>query len=109
MRRLIENMMTWFGVSEERLKAQLEIPTPIGKTLYWDYYSYVKTHPVDKWSTPTAILYGEKDTLSEYDRVAAFSGRFGCNMTVMEDGEHYFHTDEQLAFLRNWLKETAIF
>jgi len=108
MRRLIENMMTWFGISEEKLKAQLEIPTPIGKTLYWDYYSYVKTHPVDKWSTPTAILYGEKDTLSEYDRVAAFSGRFGCNMTVMEDGEHYFHTDEQLAFLRNWLKETGL-
>jgi len=106
MRRLIENMMEWFDISEEKLKAQQEIPTPIGKTLYWDYYSYVKAHPVDKWNVPTAILYGGKDDLSEYDRVAPFSSRFGCAMTIMEGGEHYFHTHKQLAFFRNWLKET---
>lgn len=106
MRRLIENMMKWFDISEERLKAQQEIPIPIGKILYWDYYSYVKTHPVDKWNTPTAILYGKRDDRSEYERAASFSSRFGCGMTVMEDGEHYFHTDRQLAFLRSWLKGT---
>lgn|GEM_PF-1975273 len=59
-----------------------------------------------EWNTPTVILYGEKDDLSEYDRVASFSSRFASELTVMEDGDHYFHTYEQLAFLRNWLKET---
>lgn len=27
------------------------------------------------------------------------------NLTVMENGEHWFHTDEQLAFLDIWMKE----
>ena len=34
-----------------------------------------------------------------------FVRRFGCGLTVMEDGEHWFHTPEQLDFLREW--ETA--
>jgi hypothetical protein len=24
---------------------------------------------------------------------------------VMEEGEHWFHTDEQMRFLDNWIKE----
>jgi len=37
MERIIQNMMTWFSVSEERLQAEQKIATPIGQTLYWDY------------------------------------------------------------------------
>lgn len=32
----------------------------------------------------------------------AFAARFHCDLTVMEAGEHWFHTEEQLAFLRQW-------
>ncbi|MDL2288230.1 alpha/beta hydrolase [Oscillospiraceae bacterium OttesenSCG-928-F05] len=105
MRRLIENMMSWFDVTPALLEAEGEIPTPMGKTLYWDYYRYVRDHPVDKWPIPTAILCGERDGVSEYDRVSAFASRFGAELTVMKDGEHFFHTDAQLAFFRRWLRE----
>ncbi|HEX3011905.1 MAG TPA: alpha/beta hydrolase, partial [Syntrophomonadaceae bacterium] len=50
MERIINNMMKWFNVSEDKLKADQEVETPIGQTLYWDYYCYVKSHPVDTWS-----------------------------------------------------------
>jgi uncharacterized protein len=105
MERIIKGMMTWFNVSEEKLKAEKEVSTPIGQTLYWDYYQYVKSHPIDTWKSPTAILYGSDDNLCEFDVVSAFSDRFHCELSVMEHGEHYFHTEEQLQFFRQWLQE----
>jgi pimeloyl-ACP methyl ester carboxylesterase len=104
MLRIIENMMQWFGVSEERLKAEQEISTPIGKTLYWNYYQYVKANPIAEWNIPTSILYGENDEVSEFDMVSGFARKFHCDLTVMDKGEHFFHTDEQLAFFGNWLE-----
>lgn len=105
MKRIIDNMMVWFNISENRLKAEKEIKTPIGETLYWEYYSYVKKHPITAWDSPTSILYGSKDNVCEYDVVSEFSKRFGCSLEVMDNGEHYFHTEEQLKFLNKWLKE----
>lgn len=102
MARIIRNMMTWFDVSEERLRREGEIETP-AQTLYWDYYQYVLEHPVE-WNVPTAILYGGADELCEYEYVKAFAGRSHADMTVLEGGEHYFHTDAQLSFLRQWLQ-----
>lgn len=106
MLRVIENMMTWFSVSESRLQQEKQIETPIGQTLYWDYYSYVKAHPVLHWSTPTHVLYGEKDELSEYAFVSRFSQHFNCTLEVMEDGEHYFHTLGQLRYFKQWLQKS---
>lgn len=106
MQRLIRNMMTWFQVSEEQLKTEKEIATPIGQTLYWDYYCYVMEHPVTVWDTPTAVLYGVHDDTCEMDTIVAFVERFHGELTIMEEGEHYFHTEEQLSFFRKWCINT---
>ena len=105
MERIINNMMTWFSISKNRLKTEKEVSTPIGQTLYWDYYCYVKEHPIVAWNNRTSILYGSEDNLCEFDVVSMFAKRFDCDLQVMEHGEHYFHTEEQLQFLRQWLKK----
>ena len=105
MERVINNMMTWFNVSEDKLKTEKEIETPIGQTLYWDYYCYVKAHPIDTWSIQTAILYGSEDNISEFDVVSEFVKRYNCKLQVLERGEHYFHTEEQLDYFRQWLSK----
>lgn len=105
MERLIQNMMTWFSVSEQRLQAERKIETPIGQTLYWDYYQYVKANPITHWQTPTSILYGSADNLCEQEVVDQFSKRFGCHLSVLDGGEHFFHTPEQLAFYERWLAQ----
>lgn len=105
MERIIENMMAWFNVSEDRLEAEKEIGTPIGQTLYWDYYCYVKSHPIETWSCSSDILYGSNDNLSEYRVVSEFANRYQCQLNIMEDGEHYFHTEEQLHYFRRWLRD----
>ena len=79
-----------------------------GQKLYWDYYCYVKSNPVDIWNVPTSILYGSKDNVCEYGVISKFTESFDCNLTVMEDGEHYFHTKEQLEFLDEWLEKSIL-
>ena len=106
MERIIRNMMQTFGISEQRLETEKEIPTPAGQSLNWDYFQYVISHPISVWNTPTSILYGSADFLCEGDAVKAFADKFGCTLKILENGEHYFHTEEQLAFFRQWLKNT---
>lgn len=103
MRRLIENMMMWFQITEEQLQKEQTIPTPVGQTLYWDYYSYVKEHPVNRWDVPTFILYGEKDDLCERDTITAFADQFSCHLRTVPESEHYFHTPEDLRMLKEWI------
>lgn len=105
MERLIYDMMTWAQVTEEELQRRGEIPTDFGETLSWEYLSYVRAHPI-KWAVPTAILYGDKDNLTSLGTVTAFAEETGATLTVMPGGEHWFHTEEQLAFLDEWFKRS---
>ena len=104
MERLIENMMSIFNVSEDRLMAEKEIILPIGQKLYWDYYCFVREHSVNFWNTHTAILYGENDDICEFAIIKDFVGMFGCDLTVMQGAEHYFHTTDQLEYFKQWIK-----
>lgn len=104
MDHLIGNMMKWSGVTEERLEKERIIPTAFGETLSWEYLSYVREHRITKWDAPTSILYGTADNLTERETVDAFAHGFGCNLTVMDGGEHWFHTPEQLKVLEKWTK-----
>ena len=105
MERLIRNMMLWNGITEEMLEAEKDISISNGPALSWDYFSYVKAHPIEHWDKQTAILYGSKDNISEKGAVTAFCLKFGCKLTVLENGEHFFYTPEQLSFYRKWLIE----
>lgn len=104
---LIENMMTWFDVSPERLEREQVIPTPMGQTLYWDYYCYVREHPVCRWPISTEILIGGRDTLCDPSVTAAFAERFSCRLRREDAAEHWFHTPEDLSALAAWLRETG--
>ena len=104
MERLICDMMTLANVTEGELQRRGEIPTSFGETLSWDYLCYVRSHPLS-WRIPTRILYGERDALTSLATISAFAERIGAPLTVMPDGEHWFHTKEQMDFLDRWVKE----
>lgn len=105
MEHLIYDMMGWAGVTEGLLEAKKTIPTSFGQTLSWKYLLYAKQHPIMKWNSETKVLYGSKDILTERDVVDKFVKRFNCDLTIMEGGEHWFHTEEQLAVLNSWVKD----
>ena len=103
MEKLILDMMSWANVTEDQLRARRKIETAFGETLSWEYLCYVRQHPVH-WTVPTHILYGDKDNLTTLETVSAFAKQTGATLTVMKDGEHWFHTPEQMGFLDEWIK-----
>ena len=104
MEKLIRDMMIWADIREEELREKGEIETPFGETLSWEYLCYVRDHLIH-WEIPTHILYGENDHLCAWDTVSAFAAEHGATLDVMRGGEHWFHTEAQMAYLDEWLKK----
>lgn len=105
MQKLCEDMMNWAGVSSAELEEKKFIKTDFGQTLCWQEYCYAKDYPVKIWNSGTVILYGSEDNLTTLDTVKSFCERFRCGLTIMKDGEHWFHTPEQLGVLRTWTEK----
>ena len=105
MENLIGNMMMWANVTEQELKQKSEIHTEFGETLSWNYLTYVREHPLS-WSVPTRILYGEHDNLTSLETIATFAKRIRAELTVMPGGEHWFHTEEQMRFMDDWIMKS---
>src|SRR5574344_912406 len=103
MEKLISDMMHWANVSEQRLIEEQNIPTDFGETLSWDYLTYVRNNPIT-WKTKTYVLYGDKDNLTSQETIEKFVRNHNGHLTVMKNGEHWFHTAEQVEFLNDWLK-----
>ena len=107
MEKLITNMMTRANVSEQELESKAVIHTDFSEDLSWEYLNYVRNHPIE-WRVPTQILYGSKDHLMSIETITDFALKHNAVLTVMEDGEHWFHTNEQMSFLDNWIKSEKI-
>ena len=107
MEHLIRRMMQWAQVTPQELETKRLIPTNFGQTLNWNYFCYAQEHPVVRWDSDTRILYGSGDNLTEREIVNAFTARHHCALTVLENGEHWFHTVEQLSVLSCWEEQNA--
>jgi len=103
MEKLITNMMVMANVTENELCNKKEIPTEFGETLSWEYLCYVRENPL-VWNIPTYILYGDKDNLTNEKAMTEFVEKIGAKYTIMKNGEHWFHTEEQIEYLNNWIK-----
>lgn len=79
MKKLIQDMMRWTGVTKEELREKGEIPT--------------------------YILYGEKDHMTSEKTITTFAKETGAFLTIMPEGEHWFHTEKQMEFLDKWITD----
>ena len=106
LEKLILDMINWAGTSESELEERKIIPVDFGDDLSWDYLQYVRKNKIS-WNVPTEILYGSNDNLQSIDTIKEFVIKESAELTVMEGGEHWFHTDEQMRFLNQWLRTKA--
>mgnify|MGYP000681895293 FL=1 len=106
MEKLILALMQQAGVTEEQLHAAGEIPTDFGETLSWPYLCWVREHPLH-WHGRTQVLYGDRDALTSRTMIERFRQESGAHLTIMEGGEHWFHTPVQMAVLQTW-EETNV-
>lgn len=107
MEKLILDIMDLANVTEEDLKQQGVICTDFGEDLSWEYLCYVRNHPI-KCDCPTAILYGSRDNMTSYNTIKSFAEKHHADLTVMENGEHWFHAEEQMKFLDDWISQKEI-
>ena len=107
MEKLITDMMKLANVTEQELESKGMIHTDFGEDLSWEYLNYVRCHSIE-WRVPTQILYGSKDYLMSIETITEFALKHQATLTVMEGGEHWFHTEEQMLFLDNWIKEKNV-
>ena len=56
-------------------------------------------------SHDTMKKIGSRDALTSMETITAFARTHRASLTVMEGGEHWFHTEAQMAFLDDWIKE----
>ena len=106
MEKLITDMMVSENITEKELYKKKKIKTSFGEILSWDYLTFARKNPIE-WNIPTYILYGENDDLTSYETILNFTNKSKANLTIMKGGEHWFHTDEQIEFLNNWIKNLA--
>ena len=93
-----------FGVlpTEEQLKESQEIKTETGVVLSWKYLCWVREHPVKSICKETNILYGTQDEMIPYKIVKRFSEENNCRLNFVENGQHWLHTDREVAAMRKW-------
>lgn len=99
----ILSIMRYYGLTEAELKARGEVKTKYGRLLSWPYLEFVRKTKLS-WKVPTYILYGENDRLNSRESIERFAAEHSAELSVMPGGEHWFHTEEQLAFLNSWMK-----
>lgn len=104
MESIILNMMKCENVTEDELMFEKEIETSFGESLSWEYLSYVRKNTIH-WDIPTNILFADNDNMTSVDTMTNFANKINAKLTTRRDGEHWFHTDEQMNFLDKWFKE----
>ncbi len=104
MNLLIDGMLKQAGITEAELRSKGSFITVSGELLTWKYLRYVRDHPVS-WHVPTEILYGSLDCLTSFETISSFARRINAGLTVMENGEHWFHTDCQMSFVDDWIRK----
>ncbi len=103
MEKLITGMMYRERVTEEELQRKGKIKTASGEELSYEYLCYVRERPV-KWNVKTHIACGSLDTLTDVGAMTVFAEKHNADLSVMENGEHWFHTEKQMEFLFEWIK-----
>lgn len=102
---LIRQMQTWFGVSDERLRAEGRVPTPVD-TLRWDWHEHAMNLPGPDWRISTSVLYGGRDNLQSREVVEAFCRRTGAALTVSENSEHPFMAESDAPVVESWIQKS---
>ncbi|ORX81664.1 hypothetical protein BCR32DRAFT_244782 [Anaeromyces robustus] len=67
-----------------------------------DYYKWVVEHPITKWDISIFILRPDVDLVVSETSTQEFINKHHCHITQMIGGEHWFHTPEQLSFMKDW-------
>ena len=103
MHQLIWNIMMTNNIYLEKLKEERVIKIDDRTSLSYDFLREIEKHK-DSWTVPTEILYGSRDNIVYIENIADFLAEHpNARLTIKQGAEHYFHTDEEKDFIKNWI------
>ena len=103
MGKIVFDLMMQYHVYEEELKEKKIIKLDNGQSLSYDFYQHVLNYE-DNWKVPTDILYGSRDELVYIENIADFlAAHPSAKLTIKQGAEHYFYTEEEKEFIKNWI------
>lgn len=100
MLELTYNLMKLNNVTEQELNAEKQISKNY-QTFYLEDLKFVQKNPSGEVKGNGYIIYGSKDTLQNFSLIKDFSVRNNCKIFAMQNGEHFFHTKEQLNYFKS--------
>ncbi len=103
MRKIIDKMMKKYSITLERFKNEKIIVLENGQAISFDFYQSLDN--VDHWDVKTHILYGQNDKLVDHESIFSFASAHNCSLTILKNGDHYFHTPGQLKCIKKWINE----
>ena len=109
MENVIKSMMSYCGISEQRLSQERIINLPDGAVLDYDYYTYVRNNPIrPPWHGAMSILYGSYDNLVTLKEISEFGTKFKAKVDILDKGKHFFSTERELDALEHWAEKCLI-
>ena len=90
-------------------EAQLQVAERIdirGDVLSYDYLTFVRDHPASPMTSSTHILRARSDAVVPIDQVRTYADRSNALLEIAESDEHWFHTNEQIQIVTDWLQRT---
>ena len=103
MLQMIVNIMMENGIKDKTLQRKKFITLKDGSVLSYDFYQQISNNE-DKWNVPTELLYGSFDQVVYYTAIQEFLENHPLSkLTVKSESEHYFHTKEEKAFIKDWI------
>lgn len=103
MKKSIYDKLQLLGLTTADLENEGEIVVPGSENLSWKYLQFVEDNPIN-WQIPTEILYGQNDDHTSRETLDSFIQSHNAHVTIMKNGQHWFHTKEQVDFLNHWME-----
>lgn len=105
MSKIIYDYIFTGKVSKDELKEKGFVTADDGTVLSYEFYQkYSKNDYNGNWDVTTDILYGSNDELVYIENIADYlEAHPFSKLTIKKGAEHWFHTDEEKAFIKDWI------
>ena len=99
----IIDLMSMYGIKDKELEQKKIIKLDDGTVLSYDFYQHVSNEE-DHWKVPTEVLYGAYDEVVYTGSMMEFLENHPlARLTVKSDSEHYFESEEEKEFIKEWM------
>ena len=106
MQQIVLNLMMENKITRSELEDKQLVKLDNGLTFSNKFFKHV-SNDKDNWKVKTDILYGSLDDLVYIENIADFLAEHPeSKLTIKNGAGHYFRTDEEKEFIKNWIWST---